>query len=148
SANTAEETVGASHHVPRGIVRSVLVSGLFGWAMLSATVLAIPDMAEIASHGRSAFHAIVDQVLPHRFWIALSLGIVIAQFLCGLATVTSASRMAYAFARDGGLPFSNHIRRVNARYLTPSVAIWTVALLSVAFVVHTQTYSTITGACT
>ena len=29
----------------------------------------------------------------------------IAQFFCGLATVTSASRMAYAFARDGGLPY-------------------------------------------
>ena len=27
-----------------------------------------------------------------------------AQYLCGLATVTLASRMTYAFARDGGCP--------------------------------------------
>jgi amino acid transporter len=78
----------------------------------------------------------------------LALGIVIAQFFCGLATVTSASRMAYAFARDGGLPFSEHVRSVSRKYRTPAVANWSVALLSVAFVVHTQTYSTITGACT
>ena len=31
--------------------------------------------------------------------------IFIAQLLCGLATVTSASRMIFAFSRDGGLPF-------------------------------------------
>src|SRR5262249_27145907 len=41
SAHTAEETIGAAHHVPRGIVRSVLVSGVFGWLMLSAIVAAL-----------------------------------------------------------------------------------------------------------
>jgi amino acid transporter len=148
SAHTSEETVGASHHVPRGIVRSVLVSGVFGWVMLSAIVLAIPDMNEAARHGSESFHWIVGQILPKQLWSVLALGIVIAQFFCGLATVTSASRMAYAFARDGGLPFSAHVRSVSRKYRTPAVAIWSVALLSVAFVVHTQTYSTITGACT
>jgi amino acid transporter len=148
SAHTAEETVGASHHAPRGIVRSVLVSGLFGWAMLAAIVVAVPDMDEAARQGNESFHWIVGQILPKQLWTVLALGIVIAQFFCGLATVTSASRMAFAFARDGGLPFSRHVRHVSPKYLTPAVAIWTVSLLSVAFVVHTQTYSTITGACT
>jgi len=148
SAHTSEETIGAAHHVPRGIVRSVLVSGLFGWVMLSAVVLAIPNMDQAASQGGESFHWIVGQVLPPGLWMAISLGILVAQFFCGLATVTSASRMAYAFARDGGLPFSEQVRSVSPKYRTPAVAIWTVALLSVAFVVHTQTYSTITGACT
>ena len=148
SAHTSEETIGAAHHVPRGIVRSVLVSGLFGWMMLCAVVLAIPDMDQVAAEGHNAFHAIVGQMLPGRLWMVLAVGIVIAQFFCGLATVTSASRMAYAFARDGGLPFSRHIRHVSTIHLTPAVAIWTVSLLSVAFVVHAQTYSTITAACT
>jgi len=148
SAHTSEETVRASHHVPRGIVRSVLVSGLFGWAMLSAIVLAIPDLDVAAAQGSNAFFWIVQQVLPGGLWIALSIGIVIAQFFCGLATVTSASRMAYAFARDGGLPYSEYIRHVDPRYRTPAIAIWTVALLSVAFVIYTPIYSTITAACT
>ena len=47
-----------------------------------------------------------------------------AQYLCGLATVTSASRMAYAFARDGGLPFSSAVRWVCPRRRSPAVAIW------------------------
>ena len=69
-----------------------------------------------------------------RLWIVLAVGIVVAQFLCGLATVTSASRMAYAFARDGGLPFSDRFGSVSPKFRTPAVAIWTVSLLSVAFV--------------
>jgi amino acid transporter len=147
SANTSEETVGASHHVPRGIVRSVLVSGVFGWVMLSAIVLAIPDMDATAAQGGNAFISIVEQVLPAPVRNLLAVGIVVAQFTCGLAIVTSASRMAYAFARDGGLPFSEHVRRVSPKYRTPALAIWTVSLLAVAFVIYTPNYSTITGAC-
>src|SRR5207245_7934612 len=55
SAHTSEETVGAAYHVPRGIVRSVLVSGLFGWVMLSAVVLASPDMHKAPEPGGTAF---------------------------------------------------------------------------------------------
>src|SRR5262249_10373351 len=99
SAHTAEETIGASYHVPRGIVRSVLVSGIFGWVMLSAVVMAPDNVDAAAAAGFRSFHWIVESTLPARLWTALSIGIVIAQFFCGLATVTSASRMAYAFAR-------------------------------------------------
>lgn len=148
SAHTAEETVGASHHVPRGIVRSVLVSGAFGWVMLCAVVLAAPDLDAAAASGKGAFHAIVDAVLPRGVWLPLATGIVVAQFFCGLATVTSASRMVFAFARDGGLPWSRYVRHVSASFGTPAIAIWTVSLLSVAFMLHAQAYSTIAGAGT
>jgi amino acid transporter len=148
SAHTSEETVGASHHVPRGIVRSVLVSGVFGWFMLSAVVLAVPDMDEAASRGSESFFWIAGEVLPAGTRLSIFLGIVIAQFFCGLATVTSASRMAFAFARDGGLPYAERMRHVSPKYRTPAVAIWTVAVLAVAFVVYTPVYSTITAACT
>jgi amino acid transporter len=149
SAHTAEETIGASHHVPRGIVRSVVVSGLFGWLMLSAIVVAVEDPDKVAAAGNNAFHESISQILRGRpTWTVLAWGIALAQFFCGLATVTSASRMAYAFARDGGLPYAERMRHVSAKYRTPVVAIWTVSLLSVGFVLHTDMYSTITAAGT
>ena len=55
SAHTAEETIGTAYHVPRGIVRSVLVSGVFGWLMLMAILLAMPNLHEGAATGRSGF---------------------------------------------------------------------------------------------
>jgi amino acid transporter len=147
SAHTAEETVGAAAHVPRGIVRSVLVSGLFGWVMLAALVLAAPHLGEAAGQGEGAFYWIVGRRCAPGVAVSLYLGIALAQYLCGLATVTSASRMAYAFARDGGLPRSDVLRRVSPRYRTPTWAIWTVAIFSVAFTVYTPAYLAITAVC-
>jgi amino acid transporter len=86
----------------------------------------------------------MDMLLPSGLGMLLSIGIGIAQYLCGLATVTSASRMAYAFARDGGLPFSHYLRRVSPRFRTPPIAVWVVAVLAVAFTIYTPVYSTIT----
>ncbi|MCI0458522.1 MAG: amino acid permease [Gemmataceae bacterium] len=148
SAHTAEETHGAARNVPRGIVRSVLVSGVFGWVMLCAVVLAAPNPDSAARSGEGAFAAIVDGVLPEALAVALYGGIAVAQYLCGLATVTSASRMAFAFARDGGLPFSRVLRQVSPIYRTPAFAVWAVALVAVGFTVYTPVYSTITVVCT
>ncbi len=148
SAHVSEETVAASASVPRGIVRSVLVSGVAGWVLFSAAVLAAPSLPGAAARGEGAFLWIIRGVLPRSLAIALCAGIVVAQYLAGLATVTSASRMAYAFARDGGLPFSAAVRRVCPRRRSPAVAIWAVAAVSVLFTLHTPVYSTITAVCT
>jgi amino acid transporter len=147
-AHTSEETIGAAQAVPRGIVRSVWISGLSGWLLLVAVALAAPDLAEAAAKGEGAFLAIIESVLPAALAAVLTTGIVLAQYLCGLATVTSASRMAFAFARDGGLPFSATVRRVSPAHRTPAVAIWAVSLAAVLFTVWTPVYSTITAVCT
>lgn len=146
-AHASEETRSASHAVPRGIVRSVLISGTVGWILLIAVVLAAPNLAESARLGEGAFLAIVHKVLPAQLAIGLTIGIIIAQYLCGLATVTSASRMTFAFARDGGLPCSAWLRFVSPKHRTPAPAIWTVAIASVAFTAWTPIYSTITAVC-
>ncbi len=148
SAHAAEETKGAANSVPRGMVRSVLVSGVAGWILLSAVVMAAPSLADAAAQGEGAFLSIMNRVLPQPLTVALGGGIVVAQYLCGLATVTAASRMAFAFARDGGLPFSQVVRRVCPKRRSPPVAIWGVALAAVLFTLHTPVYSTITAVCT
>jgi amino acid transporter len=148
SAHVSEETIGAAAKVPRGIVRSVLVSGVFGWLMLAALVLAIPDMDEAATLGENVFFGTMTGVFPGWLVLVLNGGIALAQYLCGLATVTSASRMAYAFARDGGLPCSGLLRRVHPTYRTPAIAIWVVSLGAVLFTIYSPVYSTITAVCT
>jgi amino acid transporter len=49
---------------------------------------------------------------------------VVAQFFCGMASVTANSRMAYAFSRDGALPGSRLWKQVNPRTGTPTNSIW------------------------
>ncbi len=141
SAHTSEETIDAQNSVPRGIVRSILWSSLFGWLMLIAFVLAIPNMDEGAKQGFNVFFDTMNKVVPSPLRELLYAGILLSQFLCGLATVTSASRMIFAFARDGGFPAI--LRSIHPTLRTPVPAIWTAAFISFLFTLYTPVYSTI-----
>jgi amino acid transporter len=147
SAHTAEETINAARSIPRGMIHSVVWSGLFGWLMLSAVILAVPNMDQAAAQGGNAFFWIMDHVIPVGLKLPLYIAIAIAQYLCGLATVTSASRMVFAFSRDGGLPGSRYLRKVSHSFRTPMIAIWVVSLLSIGFTVYAPVYTTIAAVC-
>ena len=134
SAHTSEETMKAAHHVPRGMVMSVVWSAVFGYLMLCSFVLMIPNMDEAAKQGWNVFFWAMDAQVNPAVKIILYVAIFIAQLLCGLATVTSASRMIFAFSRDGGLPASKALSKVSPKYRTPVAAIWTASILSVLFV--------------
>jgi amino acid transporter len=147
SAHTSEETVDASRAAPRGMVRSVVISLLAGWLMLCAFVLAIPDMDAAAASGWAVFFDVTKAVLPGWLLLTINVGILVAQYLCGLATVTSCSRMIFAFARDGGLPASAALRTVHHKFRVPVVAIWTSAILGILFTTYTPVYSTVVSVC-
>jgi amino acid transporter len=138
SAHTSEETRDAASAVPRGMVSSVIWSGLFGWVMLCAFVLMIPNMDDAAKQGWNVFFWAMDTQVPLAIKEILYVAIFIAQFLCGLATVTSASRMIFAFARDGGLPASKALASVSTAHRSPVTAVWTGSILAVLFVWFTS----------
>ncbi len=135
SAHTSEETRQAAHSVPRGMVAAIGWSGVFGFLFLVAFLLMIPDMDMAARQGWNVFFWAMDQRVPLLLKDLLYLLIFVSQVLCGLATVTSTSRMIYAFARDGGLPASRTLARVSPVHRTPDAAIWTGAALSMLFVI-------------
>ena len=147
SAHTSEETLHAARNVPRGILRSVYLSGLFGWAMVASFVLAMPSVPDAARQGADIFPWLMARIAPGPLGTALWCGIVAANYLCGLACVTSTSRMVYAFARDGGLPCSRTLRQVSPASRTPVAAIWVTAALAVASTLYAPAYSTLTTAC-
>src|SRR5262245_46247269 len=134
SAHTSEETLKAARSVPRAMVMSVVWSAIFGYLFLTAFVLMIPNMDEAAKQGFNVFFWAFDQRAKPAVKEIVYIVVFVAQLLCGLATVTSASRMIFAFARDGGLPGSGVLAKVSPTYRTPVAAIWTSAVLSVLFV--------------
>src|SRR5207253_851263 len=73
----------------------------------------------------------VDAALGPTLGRATLLMVIGAMWFCGLASLTSNSRMLFALARDGGVPASRAIARVGERYQTPHVAVWT--CVAVAF---------------
>jgi amino acid transporter len=135
SAHTSEETKNAAMSVPTGIVNAVFWSSIVGWLMVCAITLAIPDMAVAAGQGFGMFFATMDAVMPATLKLVLYISILVAQLICGLATVTSASRMLFAFSRDNGLPVgSKALATVSPKYRTPVTAIWTATVLSILYV--------------
>jgi len=134
SAHTSEETIKAASSVPRAMVMSVVWSAIFGYLFLAAFVLMIPNMDDAAKQGWNVFFWAFDQRVSPGVKEFVYLVVFVAQLLCGLATVTSASRMIFAFSRDGGLPGSAALAKVSPTYRTPVAAIWTASVLSVLFV--------------
>ena len=148
SAHTSEETQNARVTVPLGIINSVFWSVLFGFAMAVSFVLASPDLAATAKAGGNAwFDLYAGLPAPPLIKTLLAIGIVAANYLCGLACLTSTSRMIYAFARDGGLPGSSLWKHVSPTWRTPVPAIWLGVALAVAATLYSPAYAALAAGC-
>jgi amino acid permease (GABA permease) len=130
SAHMTEETHDAATSGPRGIMTSIWVSIVAGLVLMIGLTYAIPyaigsdQYNAAAGAGINAAGVIwIASIGRHaaEFLILISL---VAQFFCGMASVTANSRMIYAFSRDGAVPGSRIWHRVNKRTRTPTNSIW------------------------
>ncbi|KAK1756674.1 amino-acid permease BAT1 [Echria macrotheca] len=129
SAHLSEETKKASWSAPIGVVSSVGFSALFGFFVLMAFLFSIQDFeATLASsYGQPVLQILVDVAGEDGALVLFTL-IMICVWHCGLFSMTSNSRMMFAFARDGGIhPF---FHKVDARFRSPIRAVWLAATLS------------------
>lgn len=148
SAHTSEETVDARRNVPRGIINSIFWSAVFGLAMAGAFILAMPDETKAAAAGGNViFNLMAALTIPVWFKDLLYIGIVLANFLCALAGVTSTSRMVYAFSRDGGLPGSKWLKQVDQKHRSPVYAIWATVALSIAATLYSPAFAALAAGC-
>lgn len=133
SAHLSEETTGASVAAARGIVRSIAVSWAAGLVLLAGMLFAVQDYAGTlaTSTGVPPAQIFLDSLGATGAKLLL-LVVIVAQLFCGNAEVAAASRMVFAFSRDGALPGSTHWRRVSERTGTPTRAVW--LAVAVAFV--------------
>jgi amino acid transporter len=139
SAHTSEETRDAANNVPKGIIKAVVYSAIFGFIMVCTFILVMPNLANGVKQSYTFFDALLHQ-LPDTVRIILSIGIFVANFLCGLACLTSCSRMMFAFSRDGGLPFSSSLRKVHGKFKTPVNATWTCAVFVIAATLYGKVF--------
>ncbi len=148
SAHTSEETVDARRNVPRGILNAIFWSAVCGLVMLSSFILAMPDPVKAAADGANIiFNLMASLPVPAALKDVLYIGIVLSNFLCALAGVTSTSRMVYAFARDGGLPGSKFLKQVDHKHRSPVYAIWATAGLSIAATLYSPAFAALAVGC-
>jgi len=136
SAHVAEETRDAARSAPRGIVMSVVLSVFAGFVLLVAITWSIQDYdkEQTSPIGLPPAQIFIDAVGSNLGTFLLFISVV-AQFFCGMTSVTANSRMAYAFSRDGALPGSRLWKQVNPRTGTPTNSIWLCVFGSILLVV-------------
>jgi amino acid transporter len=136
----SEETHDAARKAPRGIVSAVLVSAIAGYALVIALTLAIRDLPAAAADSSPPLYVMKTALGDRAGSAAMGLAI-LAMWFCGLSSVTSASRMIFAFARDGGIPASRFLARVNPTLKTPVIALSAAVLLPEILVLATSRFS-------
>ena len=137
SAHVSEETHGASKSAAQGVWRSVFYSAVVGYIVLLALTFAVNKTGAKAENGFSTVIPILTaslSVLGAKAVIFIS---VIGQLFCGIACMTSGSRMTFAFSRDGAVPGHNLWRRLGANR-TPTWAALFIAVF--AFVITIPAY--------
>jgi amino acid transporter len=148
SAHTSEETQNAEVNVPRGMWQAVFWSWVFGLVAVAAYVLTMPDIKEAAAAGWGSFDYMWNaSTMPFALKVFLAIGLVVVNYICALAGLTSTSRMMYAFSRDGGLPASATLAKVSVKHRTPTYAIWTSAALALLSMVYAPAYLVLAVAC-
>jgi len=149
SAHTAEETVMARLNSAWGVFLSVAVSAVVGYVLLLVLTWCIPR-GDIEATVKDPYPVlqIVYGNLRNVFAHAVAVIIGVAMWLCGASSITSMSRMWYAFARDSGMPGSRIISSVSPRYRTPVWSILITSVLSIVICVYAAAFSVVTSIST
>ncbi|XP_049403974.1 amino-acid permease BAT1 homolog isoform X2 [Solanum stenotomum] len=138
SAHMTEETKDADKNGPKGIVSAIGISILAGWAYILGITFAVTDIPHLLNKnndsGGYAIAQIFYDVFKSRYGSGVGgivcLGVIaVAVFFCGMSSLTSNSRMAYAFSRDGAMPYSSFWHKVN-KHEVPLNAVWTSAFIA------------------
>jgi amino acid transporter len=125
SAHISEETHRADNSAPRGVWQSVFYSAIIGYVVLLAITFAAHDEGAVSKGGGTVF-AVFENAMGTG-WVEFVLIIaVLGQLFCGMSCMTSASRMMYAFSRDGAVPGWRVWSRVNEKRI-PFNAVMAVA---------------------
>jgi amino acid transporter len=148
SAHLSEETRKASWSAPIGVISSVGFSSLFGFFVILSFLFSIQNFDDTVASVRFSQPVlqIFDDIFGDDGAVILMCLIMICVWHCGLFSMTSNSRMMFAFARDGGIVSSsfiytcgtstdqfqqpNFFHKVDDRFRSPIRTVWLAAFLA------------------
>ena len=121
SAHLSEETHQAERAAPRGLWTAIAYSAVGGWILLLAITFAATHVAAVNKGDGSAIAVITTALSSGLAKLVLDIS-TIGQLFCGMGCVAAASRMVFAFSRDGAVPGHTLWRRLN-KHRTPTWAV-------------------------
>lgn len=103
----SEETHNAAIRGPQAIRWAVTISGVMGWILNVTFCFCITDLDSIVGTptGLPAAQIFLNAA-GNKGGTVMWFFVILVQFFTGCSAMLADTRMAYAFARDGALPFS------------------------------------------
>ncbi|KDQ54538.1 hypothetical protein JAAARDRAFT_135209 [Jaapia argillacea MUCL 33604] len=134
SVHISEEASNAATAVPWAIVSAIGIAGVLGWAInVSLAFCMGTDLEAIMSSPIGQPMAVIFfNSFGQKGTLALWAIVVLVQYMMGSSMVLAASRQSFAFSRDGALPFSGWLYRMNSYTGTPVNTVWFTCFWAVA----------------
>jgi amino acid transporter len=121
------------------MVSAVVVSVIFGFILLVAVTYALPNATndEFVAAGQGIVTFAWVEGMSEGWAEFLLVIAVVAQTFCTIASVTSASRMMFAFSRDRAVPGWKIWRRVSKKDRIPIYCVAAICVLAFALMIPT-----------
>lgn len=146
----SEETKDPRRTAPMAIIKALTVSGIGGGLLLLAAIMAAPSLTDgqLATNG-------LPYVLTSRLGSTVGkiflVDVTVAICVCTPAIQTAASRMIFSMSRDGAVPFSRSLGRVDPVTGAPIAPALLVGVLSAALLLvnvgKPALFTDLTSAC-
>lgn len=134
AGDISEETKDAGRQVPRAMRHALIWGGVSSFILIAALLLAMPATDPVGATVKGGGVPFILGQLGSGLQDFLLILIIFAFFSCGTSIQGAGSRLAFSYARDGALPGSRWIARVNPRFKTPTNALLSGAAVTVIFV--------------
>jgi choline transport protein len=122
ACHLSEELRDAGKVLPRSMIATAVVNYVFGFLMTVTLMFVVGDVQQAfdSPTGQPYVQTVLNTTGSIGATITLTAVIAILVQFSAINTVTSSSRQIFAFARDGGLPFSDFLSTVSPLFLPSS----------------------------
>ena len=132
AGDIAEETKDAGRQIPKAMRHALIWGCIASFILTAGLLLATQKHNGVAAAVAGGIPSILAQLSSWLQDVMLVL-IIFAFFSCGSSIQGAGARLAFSYARDGALPGSAWISRVNQRFKTPANALLMGAVITVLF---------------
>lgn len=126
SVHMSEEASNAATAIPWAIISSIAVSVVLGWGINVSLAFCMGTNLESILNGPigQPMAQILYTSLGKRGALALWCLIISTLYIVASNSLLVGSRQTFAFSRDGALPFSRYLYRINSYTQTPVNTVW------------------------
>ncbi|EMF15390.1 amino acid permease [Sphaerulina musiva SO2202] len=151
TAHMIEEIPNAAVEGPKIMIYCVAIGAFTGFVFLSCLLFVAGDINQVIESSAGPLNQIIYNATGSKAgMVCLLIFPLVCLLFATISIMTTSSRMTYAFARDGGLPFSRVFARVHQRLDVPleslGLTVVVVLIFGCVFLGSTSAFNAITSA--